>query len=58
MQDSLIKGNAGPKCKDHECDNKAPEIKFATITEGMFQVGVTDGSAHSVKEQYLVACID
>jgi len=58
MQDSLIEGNARPKCKDHECDNKAPEIEFATIAEGMFQVGLTDGSAHPVKEQYLVARID
>jgi hypothetical protein len=58
MQDFLIEGNVRLKCKDHERDNKALEIEFATIAEGMFQVGLTDGSAHPVKEQHLVACID
>ena len=50
MDDALVDRDARAHCEDQDSDNESPEIKLATISEGMTRIGFPAGLVLAVEQ--------
>jgi hypothetical protein len=51
--DSLVEGGGGPERENHERDDEAPEIQFATVPKRVGSVGRPRRALHPIQQQEL-----